>query len=135
MNFNINRNEILSALQVVCGVIDRRQALPILSNLLIVAEKDKITFTGTDMEVEMVTTISHQPETPGEITVPARKLLDICKALPEDSKIGLSFNKDQMVVKSGKSKFTLATLPATEYPSTEALGSSSVIPLPSISER
>jgi len=130
MNFNINRNEILSALQVVCGVIDRRQALPILSNLLIVAEKDKITFTGTDMEVEMVTTISHQPETPGEITVPARKLLDICKALPEDSKIGLSFNKDQMVVKSGKSKFTLATLPATEYPSTEALGSSSVIPLP-----
>ena len=130
MNFNINRNEILPSLQVVCGVIDRRQALPILSNLLIVAEKDKITFTGTDMEVEMVTSISHQAETPGEITVPARKFLDICKALPDDSNIGLSFNKDQVVVKSGKSKFTLATLPATEYPSTEALGNSSEISLP-----
>ena len=130
MNFNIKRNEILPSLQVVCGVIDRRQALPILSNLLIVAEKDKITFTGTDMEVEMVTTISHQSESPGEITVPARKLLDICKALPEGSEIGLSFNKDQVVVKSGKSKFTLATLPATEYPSTEALGSGSEVSLP-----
>jgi DNA polymerase-3 subunit beta len=130
MNFNITRSEILPSLQTVCGVIDRRQALPILSNLLIVAEKDKLVLTGTDMEVEMVTTISHQPETSGEITVPARKLLDICKALPEDSKIGLNFNKDQVLVKSGKSKFTLATLPATEYPSTEALGNSSQIMLP-----
>ena len=130
MNFNITRSEILPSLQTVCSVIDRRQALPILSNLLIVVEKDKIVLTGTDMEVEMVTTISHQPETPGEITVPARKLLDICKALPEDSKIGLNFNKDQVLVKSGKSKFTLVTLPATEYPSTEALGNSSQITLP-----
>ena len=130
MNFNIKRSEILLSLQVVCGVIDRRQALPILSNLLLVAEKDKITFTGTDMEVEMVTTITHRSEIPVEITVPARKLLDICKALPEDSKIAFSFNKDQVVIKSGKSKFTLATLPATEYPSTEALGSSSKISLP-----
>jgi len=130
MNFNINRNEILPSLQTVCGVIDRRQALPILSNLLIVAEKGKITFTGTDMEVEMVTTINHSSETPGEITVPARKLLDICKALPDDSNISLSFKKDQLLVKSGKSKFTLATLPATEFPSTETLVSSNKISLP-----
>ncbi len=130
MNFNIKRDEILPSLQAVCGVIDRRQALPILSNLLIVAEKDQITFTGTDMEVEMVTSITHQPNTSGEITIPARKLLDICKALPDGSTIGMSFNKDQVLVKSGKSKFTLATLPATEYPSTETLGSSSKISLP-----
>ena len=96
MNFNINRNEILPSLQVVCGVIDRRQALPILSNLLIVAEKDKITFTGTDMEVEMMTTINHQTETPGEITVPARKLLDICRALPEEAEISLSIKGDKV---------------------------------------
>jgi DNA polymerase III subunit beta len=130
MNFNINRNEILHPLQAVCGVIDRRQSLPILSNLLIITEKDKITFTGTDMEVEMVTSINHPSESPGEITVPARKLLDICKALPDDSSIGLSFKKDQLVVKSGKSKFTLATLPATEFPSTEVLGRNSKILLP-----
>lgn len=130
MNFNITRNEILPSLQAVCGVVDRRQALPILSNLLIVAEKEKITFTGTDMEVEMVTTIDHSAATPGETSVPARKLLDICRALPEGSEIGLSFNKDRVLVKSGKSKFTLATLPANEFPSTEALGSSSKITLP-----
>ena len=130
MNFNIKRNEILPALQVVCGVVDRRQAFPMVNHRRIVAEKDKITFTGTDMEVEMVTAISHRPETTGEITVSARKLLDICKALPEDSKISLSFNKDQVVVKSGKSKFTLSTLPATEYPSTETLGNSNEISIP-----
>lgn len=130
MNFNIHRNEILPSLQAICGVIDRRQALPILSNLLIVAEKGKIIFTGTDMEVEMVTEINHPSETQGEITVPARKLLDICRALPDDSNINFSFNRDQVLVKSGKSKFTLATLPATEFPSTEVLGSSNKISLP-----
>jgi len=130
MNFNINRNEILHSLQTVCSVIDRRQALPILSNLLIVVEKGKIIFTGTDMEVEMVAELNLSSETQGEITVPARKLLDICRALPDDSNINLSFIKDQVLVKSGKSKFTLATLPATEFPSTESLGNSIKISLP-----
>ncbi len=130
MNFNINRNEILPSLQTVCSVINRRQSLPILNNLLIVVEKGKIILTGTDMEVEMVTEINHSSETQGEITVPARKLLDICRALPDESNINLSFNKDRILVKAGKSKFTLATLPATEFPSTEALGSSIKISLP-----
>ena len=122
MKFNITRNDILPSLQIVCAVIERRQALPILGNLLIVAEGKKITFTGTDMEVEMVATINNTSENSGEVTVPARKLLDICRALPDDSNIELSFNKDKVVVKSGKSRFTLATLPATEFPSTEELG-------------
>jgi len=130
MNFNIKRDEFLPLLQVVCSMIDRRQVLPILSNLLVVAEKEKITLTGTDMEVEMVVSIDHQADTPGEITVPARKLFDICKALPDGSKIGLSFNNDKVLIKSGKSKFTLATLPASEYPATEALAKNSEISLP-----
>ncbi len=130
MNFNIKRDEFLPLLQVVCSVIDRRQVLPILSNLLVVAEKEKITLTGTDMEVEMVVSIDHQADTPGEITVPARKLLDICKALPDGSKICLSFNNDKVLIKSGKSKFTLATLSASEYPATEALAKKSEISLP-----
>ena len=127
MKFNITRNDILPSLQTVCAVIERRQALPILSNLLIVVEGNKITFTGTDMEVEMVATINHQSENSGEVTVPARKFLDICRALPEDSNIELNFIKDKVLVKSGKSRFTLAILPATEFPSTEALGSSNKI--------
>ena len=127
MKFNITRNEILPSLQAVCGVIERRQVLPILSNLLIVAEGKKIAFTGTDMEVEMVTTINHPCEDPGEITVPARKFLDICRALPDGSNIEISFKKDKILVKSGKSRFTLATLPVTEFPSTEVLESSKKI--------
>ncbi len=127
MKFNINRNEILPSLRIVYGAVDRRQTLPILSNLLIVAGKDKITFTGTDMEIEIVATISHRPDTPGETTVPARKLLDVCKALPDDSKINLSLNKNQIIVKSGKSEFTLATLPANEYPNIETPKNSSKI--------
>jgi len=127
MKFNITRNKILPSLQAVCGVIERRQSLPILSNLLIVAEGKKITFTGTDMEVEMVTTIIHLCEDPGEITAPARKFLDICRALPDESNIDLSFKKDKVLIKSGKSRFTLATLPATEFPSTEVLENSKKI--------
>ena len=127
MKFNIDRNDILPPVQTVCTVIERRQTLPILANILIVAEGNKITFTGTDMEVEVVTSIKHFSETPGEVTVPARKFLDICRALPDGSSIELSFNKDQVLIKSGKSRFTLATLPATEFPSTEALGSSNKI--------
>ena len=127
MKFNINRNDILPLLQMVCAVIERRQTLPILGNLLIVAEGNKITFTGTDMEVEMVATINHPSKNSGEVTVPAKKLLDICKALPDGLNIELSFNKDRVVVKSGKSKFTLATLPAAEFPSTEAPESSNKI--------
>ena len=130
MNFNIERNEILPALQAVCGIIDRRQALPILSNLLIAVKEEEIIFSGTDMEVEMVAEINNLSESQGEIAVPARKLLDICRALPDDSNINLSFKKEQVLVKSGKSKFTLATLPATEYPATEALSNSNKISLP-----
>ena len=129
MKLNIKREEILPSLITVCGVIDRRQALPILSNLLIVVEKDVITITGTDMEVEMVSVIPHDSETSWEITVPARKLLDICKALPTDSNIELGLEKDQLSVRSGKSRFTLATLPATEFPLTEEIGSSNKISL------
>lgn len=124
MKFNINKDKILSSLQTSCGVIERKQTLPVLSNLLIVAEKEKITFTGTDMEVEIVSIIAHENESIGEVTVPAKKFLDICRALPDGSNIDLSFNKTQATVKSGKSKFTLATLPATEFPLTEAIGNS-----------
>ncbi len=113
MKFNITRSQILPSLQAVCGVIERRQVLPILSNLLIVAEGKKIAFTGTDMEVDMVTMINHLCKDPGEITVPARKFLDICRALPDGSNIEISFRKDKILVKSGKSRFTLATLPVT----------------------
>jgi len=119
MKFIIKREELLPALQIVNGVIERRQTLPILSNLLLSAKKNSLTLTGTDMEVELITTRNQDVATEGEATLPARKLLDICRALPEDAEITLSVNGDKAQVTSGKSRFTLSTLPAQEYPIVE----------------
>ncbi len=116
MKFNINRDSLLPALQQLSGVIDRRQSLPILSNLLFVFSKQTLTITASDMEVELVVSLSVDTDVELEITLPARKLLDICKALPVGSELEIGINKDKALIKSGKSRFTLATLPAQEYP-------------------
>lgn len=119
MKFNINREDLIPGLQIVNGVIERRHTLPILSNLLFLVNKTGVTLTGTDMEVELVYHIEHNFEGSIEFTIPSRKLLDICRALPEGSILDFQIEKDQVILKSGKSKFTLATLPAKEYPSVE----------------
>ncbi len=123
MKFIIKREELLPALQIVNGVIERRQSLPILSNLLLNVKEDSISFTGTDMEVELVVTISQATGARGEATLPARKLLDICRTLPEGSEIKLSIEADKGQITSGKSRFTLTTLPAEEYPLVEEVES------------
>jgi DNA polymerase-3 subunit beta len=119
MNINIKREELLPALQTVNGVVERRQTLPILSNLLLNAGKKQMTLTASDMEVELVASVDKPGTEAGEITLPARKLLDICRTLPEDAEIKLETAGDQAVVRSGKSRFTLSTLPAQEYPLVE----------------
>jgi DNA polymerase III, beta subunit len=119
MKFSVNRDQILPGLQIVNTVIERRHALPILSNLLLNADNNKITFTGTDMEVELITTIKQGVKEKAEFTLPGRKILDICRTLPEGANIEISLEKDQAVLRSGKSRFTLATQPAKEFPSTE----------------
>jgi len=119
MKISISREEILPALQTVNGVVERRQTLPILSNVLLVISKDNISLTATDMEVELVATIEKTSHKTGEITLPARKLLDICKALPEEAQINLEISNDRASINSGKSRFVLSTLPAQEYPLVE----------------
>jgi DNA polymerase-3 subunit beta len=119
MKISMSREEILPALQTINGVVERRQTLPILSNFLMAIEKDRLAFTATDMEVELVATIEKNSSKTGEITLPARKFLDICKALPEDAQINLEISNDRAVIVSGKSRFVLTTLPAQEYPVVE----------------
>lgn len=121
MEFSINRNEILVPLQTVCNVVERKQSLPILSNVLIIAEKKQLVFTGTDSEIEIVTHLDHNIQKSNKTTVSARKLLDICKSFPDNSKLGFSLRDNKLVIISGKSRFTLLTLPADEFPSTETL--------------
>ncbi len=116
MKFNIDRDVLLPVLQTVSGVVDRRQTLPILSNLLFNIEAKTMSVTATDMEVELIVKLDVELEQTGELTLPARKLFDICKALPQESTLYFEVKNDRVLIKSGKSRFTLATLPAPEFP-------------------
>ncbi len=93
--------------------------MPILSNILLVAKDGELSVTATDLEVELVAQAEVTVESDGEITVSGRKLLDICRALPEGSDIDVSVSGEKLVVRSGRSKFSLATLPASEFPTIE----------------
>jgi len=120
MKFTISREALLKPLNLVAGVVERRQTLPILANVLLVLEGDRLALTGTDLEVELVGRVKlKQPGVDGEVTVPARKLVDICKSLPEGSEIEFSAQDNKVTVKSGRSRFTLSTLPAREFPNVE----------------
>jgi DNA polymerase-3 subunit beta len=116
MKFSASREAILKPLQAVIGVVERRQTMPILSNVLLTVSDSKLSITGTDLEVELVADAEVEVQTPGEITVPGRKLHDICRALPEGSKVEITLSGDRLSVKAGRSRFTLSTLKAADFP-------------------
>lgn len=116
MQIQLEREDLLKPVGVVAGVVERRQTLPILSYILIRASDGKITFTGTDLEVEVVATASGKVDGSGDLTVPARKLLDICRALPEGATVTISKQGEKVSVKAGKSRFSLSTLPPKDFP-------------------
>jgi len=121
MKFVISREALLKPLNLVAGVVERRQTLPILANILLVVDGERVSLTGTDLEVELVgrVTLPVAAKESGEVTVPARKLVDICKSLPEGSDIEFTSAEGKVTVKSGRSRFTLSTLPAREFPNVE----------------
>ncbi|QFU74159.1 DNA polymerase III subunit beta [Halioglobus maricola] len=120
MKFTISRDALIKPLNLVAGVVERRQTLPILANVLLQLEGDRLSLTGTDLEVELVGRVQLPGASePGEVTVPARKLVDICKSLPEGSDISFTAEEGKVTVKSGRSRFTLSTLPAREFPNVE----------------
>jgi DNA polymerase-3 subunit beta len=120
MKFSLSREAILKPLQLVVGVVERRQTLPILSNVLLSLDQLKLSMTGTDLEVEIVgVTDIGAPGEDGDVTVSARKLLDICRSLPDGAIVDFSSSDGKAMIKSGRSKFTLATLPANEFPSVD----------------
>ena len=119
MKFSAARDVLLKPLQAVIGVVERRQTMPILSNVLLVAKGNELAVTATDLEVELVAQTEVSVEAAGEITVSGRKLLDIVRALPDGSTIDISVSGEKAVIRSGRSKFSLATLPAAEFPSVE----------------
>jgi len=127
MKFTAAREALLKPLQAVIGVVERRQTMPILSNVLIIAKDGQLAVTATDLEVELVAQTEVEAESDGEITVSGRKLLDICKALPEGSDISVSLSGEKLSVRAGRSKFNLVTLPAAEFPVVEDIKASQTI--------
>ncbi len=121
MKFTVDREILLKPLQQVIGVVERRQTLPVLGNLLMVADDNGLTITATDLEVEIQSRIDIKIDQAGEITLPARKLADICKALPDNASIQISVKDQKAQIRSGKSRFTLATLPAADFPLVEPI--------------
>lgn len=120
MKFSVSREAIIKPLQLVAGVVERRQTLPVLSNVLVVLEGNQLSLTGTDLEVEIVGRIPLEGDsTAGEITVPAKKFVDIVRSLPDGSKIDFSLKDQKVTIKSGRSRFTLSTLAASEFPAVE----------------
>jgi DNA polymerase III subunit beta len=117
MKFTVSRENLLPSLQTIIGVIERKQTLPILSNILLKMTNDQLVLTGTDLEIQLVTRTAVDPvDQGGEITTPARKLMDICRLLPEQSQLSIDLKDEKLYLRSGRSRFTLSTLPAGNYP-------------------
>ena len=130
MKLSAGREALLKPLQAVIGVVERRQTMPILANVLLVAEEGRLSITATDLEVELVASGEVDVETAGEVTVPARKLLDICRALPDKASVSISQSGEKVMIRSGRSKFTLTTLPAAEFPTIEDINAEETLELP-----
>ncbi len=122
MKFSADRDLLLRPLLLATGVVERRQTLPILVNLHVQASRDgQLTITATDLEVSLVVGVdSATVEQEGEATIPARKLADIWRALPEDAVVSVDVREERALVKSGRSRFSLAVLPPSDFPKVES---------------
>jgi len=119
MKIKIDREQILKPLGFVSNVVERRQTLPILANVHARSDGETLHLTGTDLEVEVSCQVEGVSGGKGECTMTARKLFDICRALPENATLELKVDGEQAEITSGKSRFTLQTLPATDFPRLE----------------
>ena len=118
MRFRTSRDTLLRPLRVATGVVERRQTLPVLGNLLVEASDEGLTLRGTDLEVEIVARLTGgiDVEQPGSTTIPAHKLTEIWQSLPDGLDVSVALEQDRAVVRSGRSRFALATIPAAEFP-------------------
>ncbi|GLS84807.1 DNA polymerase III subunit beta [Paraferrimonas haliotis] len=120
MKFTINRDSLLKPIQLVSGAVERRHNLPILSNILVEVSTNQLRLTGTDLEVELVgQTPLEGALVEGKTTVPAKKFLDIVRSLPDQSEVKVEQQENRLLIRCGRSRFSLATLPAEEYPNVD----------------
>lgn len=116
MQIEIERASLLPALMAVGGVVDRRQTLPILANLLVDCSDGTATLSATDLELQVVTRVKTLRADDGRITLPAKKVIEICRALPEDARIALKVTGERATLIAGRSRFVVSTMPAEDFP-------------------
>jgi DNA polymerase-3 subunit beta len=121
MKTTIKREDLLAPLQQIIGAVERRQTLPVLGNVLFKSTGGDLTLAATDLEIEMIASVTADNPPDFQTTIPARKLLDICKALPEGSTITFNVDESRVSLTSARSRFTLSTLSAKEFPSLDEL--------------
>lgn len=114
--FKLAKNELLAPLLMVAGAVDKRQSLAILSNILIKADQQQLILTATDLEIEISAYLPCSTSSEEQITVPAKKFIDIVRSLDDDAVAVIKFQESTGVIKAGRSQFKLATLPATDFP-------------------
>lgn len=113
---NTQRDALLGPLQSVSGIVEKRHTLPILSNVLLDKQGDRLTLLATDIEIQIKTSAPASGGADAALTVGARKLQEILRALPEGADVSLQLDDKRLTVKAGKSRFALQTLPAADYP-------------------
>ncbi len=116
MKISVQREALLAPLQYIIGAVERRQTKPILGHVLIREDENGISLTATDLEIELVAYLQTTVTDPRTTTLPARKLLDICRSLPDNARLDIQTDSDRATVRSGRSRFTLASLPAGDFP-------------------
>ncbi len=133
MHFEISRQALLPPLKMVSGIVERKQTLPILANTLVRVEADQLYFTATDTELEISCTAQIESDFngSGSTTLPAQKLFDICRSLGDGAAIQINQEEAaRATVKSGRSRFTLSTLPVDDFPSSEEIDTKLSFELP-----
>jgi DNA polymerase-3 subunit beta len=121
MRFSLPREQLLKPLAQVVGVVERRQTLPVLANLLVQVQAGRLSLTATDLEVEMVARVAVTDADEGETTIPARKLFEIVRALPDGSQVVVGLSGDKVTLQAGRSRFSLAGLPAADFPAVDEI--------------
>ena len=129
MKFTATREQILGPLQAVIGVVERKQTMPILANVLLSVKGTRLAITGTDLEVELVASGDVNVQQPGEITVPGRKLLEIARAMPDKAAVTVTTDGDKVKLSAGRSRFVLTSLPGAEFPVVESVSAQQTLKL------
>ena len=130
MKLTAEREKLLAPLQAVIGVVERRQTMPVLANVLLGVAEGKLSIAATDLEVELVAATEVTVQQPGDITVPGRKFLDILRALPEKASVSVATEGEKVVIRAARSRFTLSTLPAGEFPVIDDINAQQTVEIP-----